>query len=102
MTYNRRQFVQTASMAALAYTLGGCEEEPAEGPVEKPNVLFISLDDLNDWIEPLGGHPQARTPNLIRFAGEAVNLNYSLEEDADSVTVSVFDSADDWRKDRVG
>jgi len=41
---------------------------------ERPNVLFISVDDLNDWIEPLGGHPQARTPNLTRFAGESVNF----------------------------
>jgi len=39
---------------------------------EKPNVLFISIDDLNDWIEPMGGHPQALTPNLARFAEEAV------------------------------
>ena len=21
----------------------------------KPNILFISVDDQNDWIEPLGG-----------------------------------------------
>ena len=35
---------------------------------EAPNVLFVAVDDLNDWIEPLGGHPQARTPNLARLA----------------------------------
>lgn len=40
----------------------------------KPNVLFVSIDDLNDWIEPLGGHPQARTPNLNRLARRAVNF----------------------------
>ena len=33
-------------------------------PRQKPNVLFLSIDDLNDWIGALGGHPQARTPNL--------------------------------------
>lgn len=33
-----------------------------------PNVLFIAVDDLNDWIGPLGGHPQAKTPNLDRLA----------------------------------
>jgi len=38
----------------------------------KPNVLFIAIDDLNDWIGALGGHPQARTPNLDRLAGNAV------------------------------
>lgn len=40
----------------------------AEAP--KPNVLFIICDDLNDYIGALGGHPQARTPNIDRlFAG---------------------------------
>ncbi len=38
----------------------------------RPNVLFISLDDLNDWVGCLGGHPQARTPHLDRLAGEGV------------------------------
>ena len=28
-----------------------------------PNILFIAMDDLNDWIGCMGGHPQARTPN---------------------------------------
>jgi arylsulfatase A-like enzyme len=44
--------------------------EPASSTA--PNVLFISVDDLNDWIEPLGGHPQARTPNLTRLAEQGV------------------------------
>jgi arylsulfatase A-like enzyme len=35
---------------------------------EKPNVLFIAVDDLNDWIGCLGGHPQTKTPNLDRLA----------------------------------
>jgi arylsulfatase A-like enzyme len=38
----------------------------------KPNVLFISIDDLNDWVGFLGGHPQASTPNLDRFAESGV------------------------------
>lgn len=33
-----------------------------------PNVLFIAVDDLNDWIGCMKGHPQARTPNLDRLA----------------------------------
>ncbi|HJO08242.1 MAG TPA: sulfatase-like hydrolase/transferase, partial [Verrucomicrobiota bacterium] len=37
----------------------------------KPNVLFIAIDDLNDWIGVLGGHPQARTPNLDRLPKRA-------------------------------
>ena len=35
-------------------------------------MLFISLDDLNDWIGCLGGHPQARTPNIDRLAASGV------------------------------
>jgi len=35
------------------------------------NVLFFSIEDLNDWIEPLGGHPDAYTPNLSRLAKRA-------------------------------
>jgi arylsulfatase A-like enzyme len=38
----------------------------------KPNILFISVDDLNDWVGCLGGHPQARTPNLDRLAASGV------------------------------
>jgi arylsulfatase A-like enzyme len=34
----------------------------------QPNVLFIAMDDLNDWIGCLGGHPQTITPNLDRLA----------------------------------
>ncbi|HCN28086.1 MAG TPA: iduronate-2-sulfatase, partial [Verrucomicrobiales bacterium] len=38
----------------------------------RPNVLFIALDDLNDWIGCLGGHPQTKTPNLDRLAASGV------------------------------
>lgn len=38
----------------------------------KPNVLFIAIDDLNDWIGCLGGHPQALTPNMDRLAQRGV------------------------------
>ena len=34
----------------------------------KQNVLFIAIDDLNDWTGFLGGHPDVKTPNLDRLA----------------------------------
>ena len=46
-------------------TAGGAE-------IRRPNVLFISIDDLNDWIGCLGGHPQALTPNLDRLAESGI------------------------------
>lgn len=34
---------------------------------QKPNVVFILCDDLNDAVEGFGGHPQTKTPNLTRL-----------------------------------
>jgi arylsulfatase A-like enzyme len=54
--------------------------------IDKPNILFVSIDDLNDWVgylsrlpgannqgitetdDPTGGHPNANTPNLDKLA----------------------------------
>ena len=36
------------------------------------NVLFISVDDLNDWVGFLGGHPQVKTPNMDRLSKRSV------------------------------
>ena len=33
-----------------------------------PNVLFIAIDDQNDWIGCLGGHPQVKTPHIDALA----------------------------------
>jgi arylsulfatase A-like enzyme len=60
--------------ALLIVTACSSPEAPAAQP---PNVLFIAVDDLNDWIEPLGGHPQAKTPNLNRLASTAVNFTHN-------------------------
>ena len=42
----------------------------------RPNVLFISIDDLNDWIEPFNaparGKPVISTPNLRELASRGV------------------------------
>jgi arylsulfatase A-like enzyme len=41
---------------------------------EKPNVLFIIVDDLNDSVDGFGGHPQARTPNIDRLAKQGMKF----------------------------
>jgi len=38
----------------------------------QPNVLFIAIDDLNDWVGFLDGHPQIQTPNMDRLAQRSV------------------------------
>lgn len=40
----------------------------AQAAHSAPNVLFIAIDDLNDWIGCMDGHPQAKTPNMDRLA----------------------------------
>jgi len=42
--------------------------EPHDASSAAPNILLIAVDDLNDWVAALGGHPQAKTPNLDRLA----------------------------------
>lgn len=41
---------------------------------ERPNVLFVAIDDLNHWVGHLGRHPQALTPNIDRLAAEGVSF----------------------------
>jgi arylsulfatase A-like enzyme len=39
---------------------------------EKPNVVMIVLDDLNDFIGAMKGHPQTQTPNIDKLASQSV------------------------------
>jgi arylsulfatase A-like enzyme len=41
----------------------------AEGDAsQRPDIVFIIVDDLNDWIGCLGGHPDAQSPNIDALA----------------------------------
>jgi arylsulfatase A-like enzyme len=62
------QFLTRASAGLVAIAL--CSSIVAAA--ERPNVLFIAVDDLNDWIGCLGGHPQCKTPNIDRLASRGV------------------------------
>jgi len=42
---------------------------------DRPNILFIAIDDMNDWTGFLGGHPQAITPNMDKLAEKGVNFS---------------------------
>jgi arylsulfatase A-like enzyme len=52
------------------------DQAPASSPRRdaRPNVLLIAVDDLNTWVEPLGGHPQVQTPHLRRLARRGVTF----------------------------
>ncbi len=66
---NRRSFLSRLglSVASLALPRGLL----ADGG-KKPNVLFICVDDMNDWIGCLGGHSDIRTPHIDRLAKRGV------------------------------
>lgn len=40
----------------------------------KPHVLFVAIDDLNDYISPLDHHPGIKTPHFERLAARSVNF----------------------------
>jgi arylsulfatase A-like enzyme len=46
----------------------------ARASSQPPNVLFLCSDDLNDWIAPLRGHPQVKTPNFDRLAARGTTF----------------------------
>jgi len=45
----------------------------SNGKSESPNIIFFVLDDLNDWVNPLG-YSQALTPNMDRLAAAGVTF----------------------------
>jgi arylsulfatase A-like enzyme len=40
----------------------------------RPNILMIAIDDLNDWVEPLGGHPDVKTPAMRGLASRGITF----------------------------
>ena len=94
----------------ISLSIFGCKSDTKE-LIEHPNVLFISLDDMNDWVEPLSGNPQSLTPNLSRFADESVNFahNYcpspgcnpsrsALLTGLHTYSSGMYSNYQDWRK----
>ena len=57
-----------AIVLLLATTALGVHAQDAD----RPDVLFIAIDDLNDWVGVLGGHPQAITPNIDALAARGL------------------------------
>lgn len=60
-----RRAMMGALAAASAGTLA-CQQTGAQA--RRPNVLLIMIDDLNDWVGYMHGHPQAYTPNIDALA----------------------------------
>ena len=83
----------------------------AAGAQDRPNVLLIAVDDLNDWVGCMGGHPQAHTPNIDGLARQGVLFSNAhcaaplcnpsrtaLLFGKRPTTTGVVGNMDDWRK----
>lgn len=59
-------------LAALAPLAVSNVEAASPSQPKSPgyNVLFVAIDDLNDWVGCFGGNPQVKSPNLDKFASE--------------------------------
>lgn len=60
-----RLFLLTVSILSLIVL-------SAEASAKRPNVLFLAVDDMNDWVGCLETTPRAHTPNLDRLAARGV------------------------------
>lgn len=100
-------FALTGLLAASLSVLCAAD---APQPVPKPNVLFIAIDDLRDWVSYLGDK-QVKTPNLDRLAARGVAFTRgfcaspccnpsrtALCTGQRPGQTGVYDNSDDWRR----
>ena len=71
---NHKNFSRILLTGLTTLTLPQTQSQAVDVKVssKRSNVLFISIDDLNDWIGCLGGHPDAKTPNMDRLAARGM------------------------------
>lgn len=70
-----KNIIAIASFLLLGIVIWSCgttkntEEIVTQSQIDKKNynVLFVAVDDLNDWVGVLGGHSQIQTPNIDKF-----------------------------------
>jgi hypothetical protein len=74
---HRRDFLRVAAKSAIgvaaASTLCAFGRKNTGISGEQPNIVMFVMDDLNDWVTPLGYY-QAKTPNLDRLAKSGVTF----------------------------
>lgn len=73
------RLISSFTLLFLAISWPGTERtcQAAETP-KRPSVLFLNIDDWNDWNTVLQGHPQAITPNIQRLAERGVAFTNAI------------------------
>ena len=67
MRITRRSFLKSIGAGVIGYAMPTVLSA-ARSVGKRPNVLFIAVDDLNDWVGCFGGNSQAITPHMDGFA----------------------------------
>ena len=72
-------FSRICCCLGLVVLLSGSPARAADpqAPQARPNVLFIAIDDLRDWVHYLGTNPQVQTPNIDRLAARGMSFTRS-------------------------
>jgi len=70
LNYKKTSLILACLLGVALSAPRALAQDAAQG--DRPNILLISLDDLNDWTGCLQGHPQARTPHIDRLAASGV------------------------------
>jgi len=76
MLFNRTPIISPLlEVAFIALALQAMPPSALAGDADHPpNVLMICIDDLNDWVGCLGGHPDVKTPNIDSLAKRGRNF----------------------------
>ena len=74
MTHTLLKNSSISALGLCAMSFGLSDIQTYAAAVDQPNVLMICVDDMNDWVGFLGGHPQAKTPNMNSLAAKGVNF----------------------------
>ena len=78
LCYTRRAFLKIAGACAASAAVPACTgaRNPltADGPDDKPNIIFIMTDDQAPWAFGAAPNPDAYTPNINKLRSEGVRL----------------------------
>jgi arylsulfatase A-like enzyme len=107
-----RSFSVTVALCFVLLVSSRSTFAAADKPTaNRPNVLFIAVDDLNHWVGYLGRNPQTKTPNIDKLAARGVRFTRSycaapvcnpsraaLMSGLRPSASGVYENNDDWRR----
>ncbi|HMB74504.1 MAG TPA: sulfatase-like hydrolase/transferase, partial [Gammaproteobacteria bacterium] len=106
-----RKLIGIVSLVLAGSLASAQSSAQSSGPYD---VLFIAVDDLNDWVGYLGGHPQTRTPNIDRLAARGMAFTNAQSPSAichavrtavltgiRPTTSGIYGNGPDWRGQEI-